>query len=66
MQRVKGELYVSFFMGRLLGDHLKETLSQIREERKEIKDVLSQSELMLEQCRLQLGMLRERGREVLG
>lgn len=65
MQRVKGELYFSVFMGRLLGDHLKETLSQIREERREIKDALSRSELVLEQTRLQLGLLRKKGMEAL-
>ncbi len=66
MQRIKGELHFSFFMGRLLGGHLRETLSQIKEERRELKDALSQSEAMLEECRLQLGLLRENGLEAMG
>jgi len=58
-------LYFSFFMGRLLGDHLRDTLSQIKEGRREIKDALSQSEAMLKEYRLQLGLLREKSPEAL-
>jgi hypothetical protein len=65
MQRIKGELYFSFFMGRLLGDHLRETLSQIKKERRELKDALSRSEVMLEEYKLQLGLLREKGLEAM-
>lgn len=55
------EMYFSFFMGRLLGDQLKETLCQIRRERQEVKNALTKSQAVLNQSRLQLGHLRERG-----
>lgn len=58
MQRMENELYFSFFMGRLLGEHLRDALTQLRRQREISKAALSKAEEMMSQYRGQVEQLR--------
>jgi pyruvate-formate lyase len=64
MLKAREELYFSFFMGRLLGEHLRDALTQLRRQRRITKAALIKAEEMMRQYQAQVMELRAKAETV--